>query len=123
MEKDESERWWLILAAQNFALKTAVRFLVDHARASDPQIGDRMEATVEARHTALEHVSDTDREFMEMPDDTCRFSPQCQGNRDDGELSCSSSGPKEDRRYHQTYGRSAGCCSIAGVGRGQPTSC
>ncbi|MEB2844527.1 LysR family transcriptional regulator [Endobacterium cereale] len=65
IEKDESERRQLILAAENFALKTAIRLLVDHARASDPQIGDRMEAAVEARHAALENVSDTDREFTE----------------------------------------------------------
>ncbi|WP_245519394.1 LysR family transcriptional regulator [Neorhizobium sp. JUb45] len=65
IEKDESERRELILSARNFALKTAISILVDHARASDPQIADRMEAAVEARHAALENVSDTDREFTE----------------------------------------------------------
>lgn len=65
IERDVSERRQLIHAAQNFALKTAISVLVDHARASDPQIGDRMEAAVEARHAALENVSDMDREFTE----------------------------------------------------------
>lgn len=65
IEKDESERRELILSARNFALKTAISVLVDHARASDPQIGDRMEAAIDARHAALENVSDTDREFTE----------------------------------------------------------
>ncbi len=65
IEKDESERRELILSARNFALKTAISVLVDHARASDPKIADRMEAVIEARHAALENVSDTDREFTE----------------------------------------------------------
>lgn len=65
IEKDESERRELILSARNFALKTAISVLVDHARASDPQIGERMEAAVDARHAALENVSDMDREFAE----------------------------------------------------------
>jgi hypothetical protein len=44
IEKDKSERRQLALFAQNFALATVVRALVDHARASDPEITERLEA-------------------------------------------------------------------------------
>ncbi|MGO6739772.1 hypothetical protein ACC676_37985 [Rhizobium ruizarguesonis] len=65
IEKDASEQQQLALSAQNFALKTVIRALVDHARASDPQINDRLNAAIDARHTGLGNVSDTDREFTE----------------------------------------------------------
>ncbi|MBY5775000.1 hypothetical protein [Rhizobium leguminosarum] len=65
IEKDRSERQQLALSAQNFALTTVVRALVDHARTSDPAIKDRLEAVIDARHARLVSVSDTDREFTE----------------------------------------------------------
>lgn len=65
IEKDESERQQLALSAQNFALTTVVRALVDHAHASDPAIKDRLEAVIDARHARLVSVSDTDSEFTE----------------------------------------------------------
>ncbi|WP_431673318.1 hypothetical protein [Rhizobium leguminosarum] len=64
-EKDASERQQLALSAQNFALRTVIRALVDHARASDPQINDRLHAAIDARHAGLGNVSDTDREFTQ----------------------------------------------------------
>ncbi|MDX0430780.1 hypothetical protein GOC91_15725 [Sinorhizobium medicae] len=65
IERDKSERQQLALSAQNFALKTVIRALVDHARASDPEITDRLEAAIDARHARLEGLSDIDREFTE----------------------------------------------------------
>ncbi len=65
IERDKSERQQLALSAQNFVLKTVVRALVDHARASDPEITDRLEAVIDARHARLEGLSDIDREFTE----------------------------------------------------------
>ena len=64
-EEDRSERQQLALSAQNFALTTVIRGLVDHSRTSDPAIKDRLEAVIDARHARLEFVSDTDREFTE----------------------------------------------------------
>ena len=65
LEKNRSGRQQLALSAQNFAITTAIRALLDHARASDPEINDRLEAIIDARHATLEFVSDTDREFTE----------------------------------------------------------
>ncbi|WP_245489818.1 hypothetical protein [Rhizobium ruizarguesonis] len=65
IEKDAIEQQQLALSAQNFALKTVIRALVDHARASDPQINDRLNAAIDARHAGLGNVSDTDLEFTE----------------------------------------------------------
>ncbi|WP_234836360.1 hypothetical protein [Sinorhizobium meliloti] len=65
IERDKRERQQLALTAQNFALQTVVRALVDHARASDPELADRLEAAIDARHARLEPLSDTDREFTE----------------------------------------------------------
>lgn len=65
IERDKSERQQLALSAQVFVLKTVVRALVDHARASDPEITDRLEAVIDARHARLEGLSEIDREFTE----------------------------------------------------------
>ncbi|MEB2846432.1 hypothetical protein [Endobacterium cereale] len=65
IEKDKSERQQPALSAQNFALATVVRALVDHARASDPEITDRLEAVIDARHERLESKFYTDHEFTE----------------------------------------------------------
>jgi len=65
IEKDRSERQQLARSAQNFAMTTAIRALLDHARASDPEITDRLEAVIDARHARLESGSDTDHEFTE----------------------------------------------------------
>jgi hypothetical protein len=65
IEKDAIEQQQLALSAQNFALKTVIRALVDHARASDPRINDRLNAAIDARHAGLGNVSDTDLEFTE----------------------------------------------------------
>ncbi|MBX5173382.1 hypothetical protein HJB84_26540 [Rhizobium sp. NZLR1b] len=65
IEKDRSERQQLALSAQNFAVTIAIRALLDHARASDPEITDRLEAIIDARHARLESKSDTDHEFTE----------------------------------------------------------
>ncbi|MGO6687795.1 hypothetical protein [Rhizobium leguminosarum] len=64
-EKDASERQQLALSAQNFALRTVIRALVDHARASDPLINDRLHAVIDARHAGLGNVSSTDSEFTQ----------------------------------------------------------
>lgn len=53
IERDKRERPQLALTAQNFALQTVVRALVDHARASDPELADRLEAAIDARHARL----------------------------------------------------------------------
>jgi|GEM_PF-1656563 len=66
IEKDASERRELNLAAKNFAFKAAISLLIDHARVSDPQIDERLEALIDARHAKLENVSETDRAFTEM---------------------------------------------------------
>lgn len=63
IERDSSDRQQLALSAQNFALRTVVRALVDQARATDPEITARLEAAIDARHARLEPVSDIDREF------------------------------------------------------------
>lgn len=63
IDRDASERQQLALSAQNFAMTTAIRALLDHARASDPGISDRLEAAIDARHARLESKSDTDCEF------------------------------------------------------------
>ena len=65
IDKDGSERQQLALSAQNFAITTAIQALLDHARASDPEITDRLEAVIDARHARLESKSDTDHEFTE----------------------------------------------------------
>ncbi len=65
IEKDASERRLLTLAARDFTVKTAIRVLIDHARESNPQIDERFEALIDARHERLENVSETDREFTE----------------------------------------------------------
>lgn len=65
MERDASERRELAIAARNFAVNTAISVLIDHARASDPRIYERLEAPIDARHDRLENVSETDREFTE----------------------------------------------------------
>jgi hypothetical protein len=46
-------------------LRTVIRALVEHVRASDPQIDSRLEAAADARLARLENVSNTDREFTE----------------------------------------------------------
>ncbi|RWY66064.1 hypothetical protein EHI46_29255 [Rhizobium leguminosarum] len=56
-EKDRSERQLLARSAQNFALTTVIRALVDHARTSDPEIKNRIEAVIDARHARLEALS------------------------------------------------------------------
>lgn len=66
MEKDASERRQLAASAQNFALRNIIRALVDHVRASDPQITERLKATVEARLERVENPSNTDLEFTEL---------------------------------------------------------
>lgn len=65
IDRDASERQQLALSARNFAITTAIRALLDHARASDPEITNRLEAAIDARHARLEPASDTDREFTE----------------------------------------------------------
>lgn len=73
IETDVSERRQLALAARDFALKTAIRILIDQARASDPQIDERLEAAIDARHDRLENVSETDREFTEKARNVMRL--------------------------------------------------
>lgn len=65
IDKDRTERKQLALSAQNFALTTVVRALVNHAHASDPAIKDRLEEVIDTRHARLASVSDTDSEFTE----------------------------------------------------------
>ncbi|ULR45453.1 hypothetical protein [Rhizobium sp. K102] len=65
IDKDDSERQQLAHSAQNFALRTVICALVEHVRASDPQIDSRLEAAADARLARLENVSNTDREFTE----------------------------------------------------------
>jgi len=65
IERDISEAQQLALSAQNLALKTVIRALVDHVRVSDPHIEERLEAAIDARHAAIDYPSDTDREFTE----------------------------------------------------------
>ncbi|PYE21799.1 hypothetical protein DFI02_112119 [Rhizobium sp. PP-F2F-G20b] len=65
VERDESERRQLALSAEKFALTTVIRALVDHARASDPTIDERLEAVIDARHARLGSATDTDREFTQ----------------------------------------------------------
>ncbi|MDW9378302.1 hypothetical protein [Sinorhizobium meliloti] len=65
IKKDKTEQQQLALSAQNFALTTVVRALVDHARASDPQLVERIESAIDSRHARLQDTSDADREFHE----------------------------------------------------------
>lgn len=65
VQRDMSERQQLALSVENMALKTVIRVLVDHARASDPHIDERLEAAIDARHAGIDHPSDADREFTD----------------------------------------------------------
>jgi hypothetical protein len=65
IEKDGSERRELTLSAEKFALTTVIRALVGHARTTDSTIDERLEAVIDARHTRLGSVTDTDREFTQ----------------------------------------------------------
>jgi len=65
IERDASEQRQLATSAHNFALKTAVRVLIAHARVSDPDIVDRINAAVDARQADLEPASEIDRKFTE----------------------------------------------------------
>lgn len=65
IERDKTEQQQLALSAQNFALTTVVSALVDHARASDPQLVERIESAIALRHACLQDTSNADREFQE----------------------------------------------------------
>lgn len=63
--RDVSEQRQVAVSAHNFALQTAVRVLINHARVSDPEIVERMVASIDARKEALEPASETDHQFTE----------------------------------------------------------
>ncbi|MEJ1177270.1 hypothetical protein WA845_23780 [Agrobacterium sp. CMT1] len=65
IERDASEQRQLSTSAHNFALKTAVRVLIAHARVSDPDIVDRINAVIDARQADIEPASEIDRRFTE----------------------------------------------------------
>lgn len=64
-EEDEKDRADLIQAAQDLALKTVLRALVDQASAADPGLRDRLTETVEARIARLDSQSEQSEAFAE----------------------------------------------------------
>jgi hypothetical protein len=63
LEKDDNERRQFHLSARNFAVNTVLKTLVAHARASDPNLDERLTTAVEARFTSLAEPSEMDLEF------------------------------------------------------------
>lgn len=63
--KDQSERQQLEKSAECFALRTVLSALIEHARATDPQIDTRLQATVAAHAAELGGNSEAERTFIE----------------------------------------------------------
>ncbi|MEB2848550.1 hypothetical protein GAO09_00155 [Rhizobiales bacterium RZME27] len=62
---DDDERRELADGAQRAVFNTAIRALVDHASAADPELGTRITSDIETYITKLAQQSETDRYFAE----------------------------------------------------------
>jgi hypothetical protein len=69
LDRDRSERRELIRSAQHYAMTLVVQALADHARLSDPQFVERLEAAIDARAAKLGIVSETDALFISSAKD------------------------------------------------------
>lgn len=62
--KDYSERQQLARSAESFALRSVLQVLMEHARATDPRIGARLQATLDARAAGLNDGSEAEQAFI-----------------------------------------------------------
>jgi len=65
MKDDKPDTFDVAAGAQKLALRTVIRALVDHASASDPDLRDRIIATIDAYMTRLEPQSELEHDFAE----------------------------------------------------------
>ncbi|MBB1251693.1 hypothetical protein [Rhizobium sp. G21] len=63
--KDHSEGQQLAKSAESFALRSVLRALMEHARATDPQIDARLQAAVDERASDLGDGSEAAQAFIE----------------------------------------------------------
>lgn len=63
--KDLSERQQLARSAESFVLRSVLRILMEQARATDPQIDARLQATLDARAAGLNEGSEAEKAFIE----------------------------------------------------------
>jgi hypothetical protein len=62
--EDRSERQQLARSAESFALRSVIRALMEHARATDPRIDARLQATLDARAAGLGDGSEAEQAFI-----------------------------------------------------------
>lgn len=63
--EDRSERQQLARSAESFVLRSVLRILMEQARATDPQIDARLQATLDARAAGLIKGSEAEKAFIE----------------------------------------------------------
>lgn len=64
-EENRPDIFDVAAGAQKLALRTAIQALIEHASATDPDLRNRIVASVEAYITKLDPQSDLERDFAE----------------------------------------------------------
>jgi hypothetical protein len=65
LERERREKSALTQSAQKLATDVAIRALIDHASISDPDLRDRLLATVEARASVTDPLSQVEQDFAD----------------------------------------------------------
>lgn len=66
IERERREKSALTHSAQKLATDTAICVLIDHASISDPDLRDRLVATVEARASVTDPLSQVEQDFADL---------------------------------------------------------